>query len=331
MNEQDPLLKIRFEGEVIGPGKIPVVHLLRFLSNLNKALQRVGRVLQGDAKSIRKGRPPRSVEGEVELDLVLLREGSPAAVLGFDRRKTDSLLPGMDFGEEVLNQALEGLEAVQESDVHETLPTGYDSGVLKAWREAGTIFGQGIEKVDFTLGRRERKIHTCFTPDGLLRLQERIRGPQTNVRTIEGRLLMADFKEHRTRCRVHPSAGDPVHCIFDESQKDEVVGNILRYVRIVGETKEDPTSGKVTTIKIHDIEPLGDRRGEGIGHVEHVSAISQSFWDAPTLENLAQSQDVRPMTDLQALVGTWPGEVDDGFEEAIDDLRHPRAATSHHS
>ena len=331
MNEQDPLLKIRFEGGVIGPGKIPVVHLLRFLSNLNKALHRVGRVLQGDAKSIRKGRPPRSIEGEVELDLVLLSEGSPAAVLGFDRRKSDSFLPGMDFGEEVLNQALKGLDAVQESSVHESLPTGYDSGVLKAWREAGTIFGQGIDKVDFTMGGLERKIQTSFTPDGLMRLQERIRRPQTNVRMIEGRLLMADFKEQRTRCRVHPSAGDPVHCIFDESQKDEVVGSILRYVRIVGESTEDPTSGQVTTIKIHDIECLGDRRGGDIGQVEHVPALSQSFWDSPTLENLAQSQDVRPMTDLQALAGTWPGEVDDGFEKAIDDLRHSRAATSRNS
>jgi len=31
---------------------------------------------------------------------------------------------------------------------------------------------------------------------------------------------------------------------------------------------------------------------------------------------------VGPMMDIRALFGTWPGEMDDGFEEAIDKLRH---------
>ena len=49
MNEHEPLLKIRFDGEAVGPGIIPVSHLLRFLINMNKALQRTGRVLAGEA------------------------------------------------------------------------------------------------------------------------------------------------------------------------------------------------------------------------------------------------------------------------------------------
>ena len=32
MNKHNPLLKIRFDGSAVGPGKIPVSHLLRFLS-----------------------------------------------------------------------------------------------------------------------------------------------------------------------------------------------------------------------------------------------------------------------------------------------------------
>jgi len=46
------------------------------------------------------------------------------------------------------------------------------------------------------------------------------------------------------------------------------------------------------------------------------------FWKSPTLDELAQAQNVRPMMDVTALYGTWPGEMDDGFEDAIDDLRH---------
>ena len=48
-----------------------------------------------------------------------------------------------------------------------------------------------------------------------------------------------------------------------------------------------------------------------------------TFWDSPTLEQLARAQNVQPMTDVKLLFGTWPGEEDDGFEAAVDELRHP--------
>ncbi len=50
--------------------------------------------------------------------------------------------------------------------------------------------------------------------------------------------------------------------------------------------------------------------------------VSHIFWESPTIEELAYSQEVRPMTDVRMLFGTWPGEEEDGFEEAIDELRH---------
>jgi len=131
---------------------------------------------------------------------------------------------------------------------------------------------------------------------------------------------MADFKEHGTRCRVHPSAGEPVLCLFDEEQKDEVLEDILQYVRIVGEAKEDPLTGKITTIKIHDIERLEDREDEATDLLPQGTSISMNFWESPTLNELAQAQNVTPIVDVRALFGTWPGEKDDGFEETIDEL-----------
>lgn len=320
MSTDDPLLKIRFDGQAVGPGKIPVEHLLRFLSNLNKALQRTGRVLAGEEESVRRGPQPRNIKEEVSLDMVLLTEGSPAVVLGFERRQTELSLPTMDFGLEILEKAITGLSSIQEAD--DTLPEGYDAGVLMAWRDIGTLFSQGIEKIEFTLNHRDQPLSTALTQQSFTQIQERIKGPQTNIRTIEGRLLMADFKEHGTRCRVHPSTGDPVLCLFDEEQKDEVLEDILQYVRIAGEAKEDPISGKITSIKIHDIERLEDRENEAADLLPQGTPISRDFWESPTLDELAASQNVKPMSDVRSLFGTWPGEVDDDFEEAIDELRH---------
>lgn len=321
MNERDPLLKIRFDGAAVGPGRIPVSHLLRFLLNLNKAFQRTARVLMGDAESVRRGQPPRNIKDEVALDLVLLTHGSPAVVLGFERRQTEASLPGIDLGMDILDKAMLGLAAVQAAE--EALPAGYDAGVLMAWRDAGILFGQGIEHIEFTLNHRDTAVVTSFTRNGFGRIQERIKGPQINIRTIEGRLLMADFKEHGTRCRVHPSVGEPVLCLFDEEQKDEVLEDILRYVRIVGEAKEDPVTRKIASIRIHDIERLEDRENEATELLPQGTPISRDFWESPTLDELAQSQHVQPMADARVLFGTWPGEDDDGFEALIDELRHP--------
>ena len=52
-------------------------------------------------------------------------------------------------------------------------------------------------------------------------------------------------------------------------------------------------------------------------------SVSDIFWASPTLEELARAQNVQPIRDVQALFGTWPGDEDDGFEAAVDELRHP--------
>ncbi len=324
MKQQDPLLKIRFDGDAVGPGTIPVLQLVRFLSQMNKALQRVSLVLRGEAESRRKGRPPRIVHDDVNLELVSLEPGSPAAVLGFERSGPDPQLPGMDAGEEILQKAIDGLTAVQADGNTGPLPAGYDAGVLMAWRDAGKVLGQGIDRVSFRLGSWNNIIEASLTPSGLTRIRERIQVPEVNVRTIEGRLLMADFKEQGTRCRVHPSTGDPVLCQFDDVHRDEVLENILGYVRVVGEATEDPSTGKITSIRIHDIEPLDDKNEEGINLLPKGTAVGASFWATPTLDELADLQNVKPLETAQQLFGTWPGDENDGFEATIIELRDAR-------
>jgi hypothetical protein len=41
------------------------------------------------------------------------------------------------------------------------------------------------------------------------------------------------------------------------------------------------------------------------------------FWQSPSLEELAVSQGVQPMSDVKKIFGIWPGTDDDGFEEDI--------------
>ncbi len=155
--------------------------------------------------------------------------------------------------------------------------------------------------------------------------RKRSHGPESNIRSIEGRLLMADFKEDRTKCRVHPSVGNPVICHFSKKHKDQVLENLLKYVRITGEADQDAESGKIKKIKIHNIEPLEYSRSKTVGHVESPIPVTTSFWESRTIEELALLQNVRPVEDVRIIFGTWPGEEDDGFEDAIEQLRQESA------
>lgn len=45
------------------------------------------------------------------------------------------------------------------------------------------------------------------------------------------------------------------------------------------------------------------------------------FWQAMSFDELAAAQGVGPLTNIDALIGTWPGDVNDGFEESVQRLR----------
>jgi hypothetical protein len=40
-----------------------------------------------------------------------------------------------------------------------------------------------------------------------------------------------------------------------------------------------------------------------------------------TIEDLARMQGVKPIKDVSALFGTWPGDINDGFEQFVQELR----------
>ena len=44
------------------------------------------------------------------------------------------------------------------------------------------------------------------------------------------------------------------------------------------------------------------------------------------MEELERVQGVQRVNEVEELFGTWPGDDDDGFEEAIDALRRPGGA-----
>lgn len=318
MKEQTPLLSVQLDGHAVGPGKIPLAHLLCLGRSLRKVLRQTGHALRGDDGSSRRGKPPKHIRESVDLDLVSLAHGSPSVVLGFEYKQPEFDNASTDFGLEVLEKAMRALNAIQEPGM--PISSDCDGGVMQAWVDMGKLFDRGVERIALTLNHRGAPTGATFTVEGRAQIQKRIEElaaePLVDAVTVEGRLLMADFKENETQCRVHPTVGAPVSCRFTGEQKEKVFKNLLHFVRVVGKATRNPVSKKITGVEIHDINRLDGQEGDA-----RQLSDSNDFWESPTLEELARRQGVKPMTDVRKLFGTWPGDPDDGFEEAINALR----------
>ena len=86
----------------------------------------------------------------------------------------------MDADLDILKEALGGLKTVQSEEAVEALPTGYDTGVLRAWHDIGILFRQGIDKIEFTLNHPAELIQTTFTPRGFARIQTLLTRQRSN-------------------------------------------------------------------------------------------------------------------------------------------------------
>ncbi|MEA2558817.1 MAG: hypothetical protein QOH06_321 [Acidobacteriota bacterium] len=52
-------------------------------------------------------------------------------------------------------------------------------------------------------------------------------------------------------------------------------------------------------------------------NVQDAPVDRDAFFRGYTIEELAKIQGVRPLEDFESLLGGWPDDIDDGFEEAV--------------
>ncbi len=302
--KHEPILVLRAKGPVTRGGRIPLHDLLQMGRNIQVAVERVARVLVGQADSRKSGRKPAEIRASCPLEVVALNRGSFEIALDLPRDQFEN----MHLGVEAVEKLGEGLESLEPEGG--ALPAGYDVGVLSSLREMGSGLGRGIDAIE--VETRTQQVRRTFRFDQAVhrRIAERIRGPITALRTIEGRLLMADFRHDAERCRIYPPTGESITCQFDESLEETVYEHLRRFVRVTGKTKEDPLTGRIASITIKDIEPVAM---EG---TEFETVLAETFWCEKTLEQLASEQGVSVIRESEEVWGKaanlW--DDDDDFE-----------------
>ena len=310
--QRAPLI-IHLEGPALTHHRMALRDLVLFSQQLQTAIDRIGRVLLGQNTSVRRGRKPAEIEKACTLEIVEVKGGSLTMVCDLPQEEQTSLLGNL--GEEALISFVQGIEAI-DSQPRPYMPKGYDKGVLLALREGGKLLDHGIGRITFDLRTPKGHWTPVYTPDTHSRLVAQIQEPVENKRTVEGRLLMGDFRETGFRCRLHPPVGSPISCTFSEEQREAVLAALTRYVRLVGKARE--TDGTIQTLRIEDVEILDQP--------EDTEAAEQAYYfdSSQTLEDLAEQQGVVVSAAFDNLLGDfWPEDEDiDEFTATVRTWRH---------
>jgi len=309
ITDRREILKAHLKGPAVKDNAIQLTDLADFARHLQYAVFRVAAVLLGQDRSVKRGPTPDRIAETCTLELLALEPGSVGLAMDFKRDGQPTLF-GEHLGEAALQKLLEGLLILE--DPNAPLPEGYDTGVLSSWRDAGKLLGRGVENIRFEMQTGTVRQSANFDCRLNEQIAERLQAPVHNRRTVQGRLLMGDFKETGYRCRVHPPIGTPVTCTFDDTHRDAVLGALTKLVRIVGEATE--AEGRIKSLHIADIEVL--EAGE----------MEAAFYEAPfdfedfvSIETAAAEQGVEPVTDFGVLLGDfWPeDESADDFVAAV--------------
>jgi hypothetical protein len=306
-NTHEPLLILRAKGPATEGGRIQLVDLLRIGRHIQSAVERVARVLVGQADSRRPGRKPQEIVKECTLEVVAFSKGSFEIALDLPRSKFET----MHLGVEAVEKLFEGFDKIA-TDGYE-LPVGYDTGVLHCLRDMGSILSEGITEIeaDTRIQRVSRRF--IYNQNTRRQIIEKMHGLVSSLRSIEGRLLMADFRHKNEKCRIHPPVGEPVICIFQEELAETVYEHLRHYVRVTGETTEDPETGRIKSIKLTDIEPVSVE-GETFETI-----TGEDFWQEKSLVQLAAEQAVQPLQRIEDILGhgAFLWENDEEFEEFL--------------
>lgn len=311
-DRKQPLIRLKFEGTAIRNNTILFDDLSTFVSNISIAIDRlVLRLLQRDT-SIRRGRPPKATQIISALEIVSMGKGS--VKLALDLRRNGQQFPEWDLGEKAIDILISGVDAIEKD---KPLPNEYDQGILMALRDAGKIIDRGIDQIRMNTHSSFGTRKALYTQPIRERVITKIRRYEQAYSIVEGRLLSADVKEDKLRCRIEPSIGEPIPCTFEELMFEQVSKSMRQFVQARGEAVYDATTRKITLLHIKDLESI-DESSAG----EATIIPPSSFWKSKSFEELANEQGVYPLSDLSAITGGWPEEEDvDSFLQAIRSSR----------
>lgn len=271
-----------FEGPDIGPGWVPVRSLVAVLDGLQNAIVIVVEDLWG--RQHRPGPIPAEIQHQATFRFGDVRAGSFSATLTLQPPKSNE--PRMfDVQPDAVERLLTGI-ANQLAGRATDLPG-------EALRHIETLAEQVRRTGDRLIlegGRAGKRV--VISAETVARPELRPQEPEDRKVSVIGRLLEIDYKDRRAE--VWDAQGKMTRIRFTEDQREQVDAARQQLVAVEGRQEVAP-SGKSGPITLEKLETVN---------------FDDRFWHAPSLEELAAEQGVRPVEDPSSLVGDFWEDVD---------------------
>ncbi len=305
------ILKLKLKGPGIRTGRIAIPELIRICAEAQNVISRQAEALQ-DRKTVHPGPTANTIIDECTLELVGLKRGS--TVLEFDlARPQKKLDETASLGSDVVRELADTLKSIKRNG--STKPKEIDEGVLQAiYKLSGIVEGKKITEINWVAPVTGKPSLKATVSKGTREIvAEQLRQPRRAQVMIDGVLEMADFRPEDRKCRIEPAVRAPVICSFSQEQENKVYGLLRKPVKVQGVALLQPTTQRVMSVVIEDIEPMESLAfGEG------------DFFVTRDIESLAKMQDVSPLKTAGELSGGIPQEED--VDEFLDDIYKSRKA-----
>ncbi len=315
--KERPLLTISISGPEVKPGRIAVPVLLKICQEAQAAINR-----QAEANEAKKSDKPGTevVRRECTLELIALKKGSTTLDFAQANRQ-GSLIPEMAaLSIEAASAVANTLRAASRKRGNWKPP---DQGVLDAIDELGSIFDEGIDKVNWIVPQQNghKKTVAEFVPATLRRVKRFKQGafhlkgedkPQFGVpvtpptvaptqaqpSSTQGSFLEGMLEAVEGKVRITPALGPALTLTYSADKSANILEALHKPVRV----KTDPTARRVVDIMVT----------EGAGLFD-----TASFFSSKTIEQLIAEQHIEPIADISVLSGAIPDEDLDEFVAEI--------------
>ena len=291
-----PTLQLRLSGPGVPRGRIAVPDLIKICQEAQNVVNKQAEVLKG-RKTIHSGPISGPIQQECTLELIGIKKGS--TTLLFDLAKPQIPFEFKDeFGAEVVAEVAATIRSLG-SRKPKTIDPGLLLGVygLSGLVETGGI--SGMRWITVQRNGHKRASSTPITKMVRERAAVRLSRPQKVIAYVDGILDMADFKPKERKCRIDPPIGVSIMCVFEPERENEIYQLLRKPVRVKGEATLQPYTDKIDSVHIDEISALPSLSlGEG------------NFFTRSSIAELAEIQNVKPLTDPSVLAGGIPNDQD---------------------
>lgn len=294
--KSSPILQLKLRGPGVARGRIAVPDLIKICQEAQNVINKQAEAMKG-RKTIHLGPTSGTIQQECTLELIGIKKGSTTLQFGLAKPQ----IP-FEFKEEFGVNVVAEVAATIRS-LGSRKPRTIDPGLLLSVYElSGVVEGGRVSGIRWVAAQRnghKRASSAPITKTVRERAASRLSHPQKAIVYVDGILDMADFKPKERKCRIDPPIGVSIMCVFEPERENEIYQLLRKPVRVKGEATLQPYTDRIECVHIDEISALPSLSlGEG------------NFFTRSSIAELAEIQNVKPLTDPSVLAGGIPNDQD---------------------